>query len=207
MAPAQVRGAHTWPDLDQSLNGSKSHVGGQRSSYPCSFVVCRTSRRWPFRQVSNLALEVLAFPVDFVSPLAASLEIEQSSTATLAHIFLASLRLQPSRWCPEREFTIGMRLWWQQDAWCSMVMMPLFSTRFRSTNNGFIGSIPQRVSPQTLRANSRMKTTLTPRTWLGEILALVNTTYAIGAIVAGWFLGGPVVSARFVCALATWDWD
>jgi hypothetical protein len=28
----------------------------------------------------------------------------------------------------------------------------------------------------------------------GELLGLVNTTYAIGAIVAGWFMGGPIVS-------------
>lgn len=28
----------------------------------------------------------------------------------------------------------------------------------------------------------------------GELLGLVNTTYSIGAIVAGWFLGGPTVS-------------
>jgi hypothetical protein len=28
----------------------------------------------------------------------------------------------------------------------------------------------------------------------GELLGLVNTTYSIGAIVAGWFLGGPIVS-------------
>jgi MFS family permease len=28
----------------------------------------------------------------------------------------------------------------------------------------------------------------------GELLGLINTTYSIGAIVAGWFLGGPIVS-------------
>ena len=28
----------------------------------------------------------------------------------------------------------------------------------------------------------------------GEILGLVNTTYSIGAILSGWFLGGPIVS-------------
>jgi hypothetical protein len=27
-----------------------------------------------------------------------------------------------------------------------------------------------------------------------ELLGLVNTTYSIGAIIAGWFLGGPTVS-------------
>jgi hypothetical protein len=29
------------------------------------------------------------------------------------------------------------------------------------------------------------------------LLGLVNTTYSIGAIVAGWFIGGPTVSENF----------
>ena len=39
----------------------------------------------------------------------------------------------------------------------------------------------------------------------GELLALVNTTYAIGAIVAGWFLGGPTVSAVLMCVAPLCD--
>jgi MFS family permease len=70
-------------------------------------------------------------------------------------------------------------------------MMLPFSTLCRRTNSGCIGSIVRYVFMK-FRRNIDW---WTPQA--GELLGLVNTTYSIGAIVAGWFIGGPTVGWNF----------
>ena len=96
--------------------------------------------------------------------------------------------LGTSRWSNRDWHTIGMLPWSRQVVWCYTVSTQRFSTLSKLTSNGLRGSTTRYVYSNSWETKSRLTSQKS-----GELFGLINTTYSIGAIIAGWFIAGPTV--------------